>query len=92
MSLSYLQYIKYPKVDIEIVKKAFNVVELKTVADMFTYFDRMGQKCIKRDGKSIEYVDLAFALRALGYLVTTLEVRELAAFLDPKKTSKISFE
>lgn len=36
--------------------------------------------------------DLGFALRALGYLVTTLEIREMAAFLDSGRTQKINFE
>ena len=46
---------------------------------MFVYFDKTGNSTIKRD-------DLGFALRAIGYLVTTIEIRELGMYLDPKKT------
>lgn len=47
--------------------------------DMFIYFDKTGNKTIRKE-------DLGFALRAIGYLVTTVEVRELGLFLDPKKS------
>ncbi|KAM3139844.1 hypothetical protein pb186bvf_008086 [Paramecium bursaria] len=80
-----IPYLKYQKQDLESIKKAFSVKEIKSISDMFTYFDRSGQKFIKRE-------DLGFALRALGYLVTTLEIREMAAFLDSGKTQKINFE
>lgn len=52
---------------------------------MFVYFDKSGNSTIKRD-------DLGFALRAIGYLVTTIEIRELGMYLDPKKTQILNFE
>jgi len=42
---------------------------------MFKFFDRQGKGFLKRE-------DLPFSLRALGFLVTTLEVREIATYLD----------
>lgn len=52
---------------------------------MFVYFDKTGNKTIKKD-------DLGLALRAIGYLVTTIEIRELGMFLDPKKMGILNFE
>lgn len=46
---------------------------------MFVYFDKTGNKTIRKE-------DLGLALRAIGYLVTTVEIRELGLFLDPKKS------
>ncbi|CAD8128261.1 unnamed protein product [Paramecium sonneborni] len=78
-------YLQFTKVDGETAKKAFTPQELKQIMDMFVYFDKNGNNTIKRD-------DLGFALRAIGYLVTTIEIRELGMFLDPKKTQFLNFE
>ncbi|CAD8166098.1 unnamed protein product [Paramecium pentaurelia] len=78
-------YLKFTKVDAETAKKAFTPQELKQIMDMFVYFDKTGNNTIKRD-------DLGFALRAIGYLVTTIEIRELGMYLDPKKTQILNFE
>lgn len=46
--------------------------------EMFKYFDRNGKGFITRD-------DLPTAIRALGFLVTTFELRDLSSYLDPNK-------
>jgi calmodulin len=52
---------------------------------MFVYFDKIGNKTMKKE-------DLGLALRAIGYLVTTIEIRDLGIFLDPKKSGILNFE
>lgn len=52
---------------------------------MFKYFDRTGKGYISRE-------DLPTAIRALGFLVTTFELRDLAAYLDPDRTKCITLK
>ena len=52
---------------------------------MFKYFDRNGKGYISRE-------DLPTAIRALGFLVTTFELRDLATYLDPNKTNKYALK
>lgn len=80
------QFLKY---DAEFKTLNFNKVftekELSRYEEMFKYFDRTGKGTISRE-------DFPTAIRALGVLVTTFELRELASYLDPDRTQKMNMK
>ena len=57
----------------------YSAKELSKFEETFKYFDRLGLGYMKRE-------DLPFALRAMGFLITTVEAREIGAYLDPGRT------
>jgi Ca2+-binding EF-hand superfamily protein len=66
-------------------QRVFSATDLARYEEMFKYFDRTGRGYITRE-------DLPTAIRALGFLVTTFELRDLASYLDQSRTNKYSLK
>ncbi len=68
-------------------KRFFKPIELKKYEDTFKYFDRSGVGLIKKEGFQnkiynknkmfIYWKDFGFAIRSMGFVVTTIELRDL---------------